>query len=191
MRVESCWSWTADRSRGRLALLLFAACLFSPGAAAETLLMMRAICNGSLVTGKEGTLSGYEDFVQLSSVHHDLEAPAASDLSGQQRMNLSSFRIAKAFSASSVLMIQNMAQGNRCDIQIDHLVPDTDSGMMVLRWQLVLERAYVVARKEWSTGGAQPPQDSFAFTPESVEWSYFREDGSPTYSFSWSFAAVK
>lgn len=175
------------RTHACLALLLVA-CLSSPGAAAETRLLMRADCNGSVITAKEGFLAGYEDFVQLSSVHHDLEAPAALDLTRQEPIRLTSFRIAKVFTGSSVLLTQTMAQGKGChEIRIDHLVPDSGSGQLVLRWQLILENAYVVARKEWSSETTAPTQDSFSFVPESVQWSFFRQDGSPGPVFKWNF----
>ena len=189
---------TRSSRKWPLALLLLASAILSVPVHAETVLLMRAICGGSLLTAGEGVRDGFEDYVELSSIHHDLSAPLRSAPGGTPApgiLSIDPIRIVKSTSASSIGMISVMAQGQFCS---EILLENRQFGgvaQSVPVWRLELHETYIVARKEWHTAEAVPPlgipQESFELFPTRVGWTHFSVDaqGSVTpVEFTWDFS---
>lgn len=179
-----------------LALLLLASAMVSVPVHAETVLLMRATCGGSLLTAGEGIREGFEDYVDLSSIHHDLSAPLRSGPGGTVSpapLAIEPIRIVKSTSASSIGMISVMAQGQFCtEILLENRqFGGTAQSLPV--WRLELQQAYIVARKEWQTAEDPPlgiPQESFELFPTRVGWTHFSVDaqgGVTPIEFNWDF----
>jgi type VI protein secretion system component Hcp len=190
---------TSISSKWRLALLLLSSALLSFPAYALNSLLMRATCGGSLLTAGEGAgLNSvqFEDYVELSSIHHDLSAPLRSAPGGtvsQGPLSIEPIRIVKPTSASSIGMIAAMAQGQGCSEIILENLQFGGASQSVPIWRLALEDAFIVARKEWQLQGDAspvPPQESFELYPSRLIWTHFSVDtqGNVTpVEFAWDF----
>lgn len=146
-------------------------------------ILMRANCAGSVVTRNEGELAGYVDYLELSSVHHELS------ISIQPPGPLASqpVRVVKPVSASSVRLIGIMAQGQVCEeVDIVHLRPSGLSGTLAEYWSLQLVNTSVSERKHWDVNGAASVQDAISFNPEVATWIFTDGGGNET-EFGWNF----
>jgi len=136
-----CFDRPSGLHLGVLLVFLFAS---AASALAFDQLLMRATCGGNVVTAGEGTLPGYNDFVALSSVHHEL----TREFNPPGPLRQSPVRVVQSVSASTVLLMQRMAQGQACEeVVIVHLQQDSQSGAFVEYWELSLENASVGERK--------------------------------------------
>lgn len=181
----------------QLALLLgIATMLASPThaqSASQAGLLMRATCGGSLLTADEGNSGGLNDYVDLSSVHHDLSAPVRTGASiTPGTLAIEPIRIVKSTSASSIGMIAAMAQGQTCsEILVENWQSRGSIGVAPV-WRLELTQAFIVARKEWQTADESAPaapQESFELRPSRVSWTHFILDtsGVTPLEFTWDF----
>lgn len=172
-------------------VLIAAMSLFASPARAQGFMVMKVECDGILTAG-EGTRPELLDYVDLSSIHHDLSVPVSFGVGGQPttgRPSMDAMRVVKAVSVSSVGMIDAMARGTVCqEILIEHWLLDPMDGQPRVLWQLMLTNALIEGRKEWHAGVDDPPQESFSFFPSQLRWTHFRSNGAST-AFSWDFAA--
>jgi len=169
-------------------LLALAMVAVTPLVAASEL-MMRAVCNSSVITQNEGVWPGYEDFVALASLHHDLSLPTDSSGTIVGPLRFGSLRVTKVVSASSIALLERMSLAAACeDVSILSLLVAGQPQPRAL-WQLDLENATVVLHSEWEAPEQELPGDSFGFWPEQITWTYFRADGTPI-SHSWTFSTA-
>lgn len=167
----------------RFGLLLVLLCASAASALASDQLLMRAACGGNVVTAGEGTLPGYSDYVALSSVHHDLTI----QVNPPGPLRQLPVRVVKSVSASTVRLMERMAQGQACEeVIIVHLRPNSQSGALEEYWELFLEDASLIERKYWDLSGATPVQDAISFTPLIVTWTFTDAAGGQT-QFGWNF----
>lgn len=184
---ERCPAWCIrPGSLPTIRLLVVLSALFALPVHAQGFLMMQADCGG-ILTAKEGLRPGLEDYVDLSSIHHDLSVPLnfGSTSVSPGKMSVDALRVVKSLSASSIGMIGEMARGRPCtQILIEHWIQTADTTRPI--WKMTLAEAYIVERKEWHAGAEVPPQESFGFFPSQLQWTYFLENGSPV-EFGWDF----
>lgn len=146
--------------------------------------MLKATCGGVVVTQGESTIKGFNDHVEISSVHHDMQNSVTLG-SGTGKVASGPIRIVKPQSASSLKFIENVIRGHHCsEVLIRHFL-DTDLDPMVEIWRMTLTDVFTVERNYWTAGSDARPQESLSFLPVVIEWTYFHDSGSA--SFGWDF----
>lgn len=152
--------------------------------------VLKATCGGTVITSGEGLRAGLEDYVDLASVHHGLNLDVTMSSTGPQvgKLNFESLRVVKSLAPSSVRFLERMTKSSPCEqILIDQYVNNPSTGEMMLHWRLELDEAYVSERKEWYGGPEAGSQESLAFFPAAITWSFFNDKGLIA-EHGWDFA---
>lgn len=141
-----------------------------------------------MVTTGEGEITGYTDYVELSSMHHELSVPMNSGgFEPAGSLTRAPVRIVKPVSASTIRLMQRMAQGQVCEeVMIVHLRQVAGSGTLVEYWEMMLGVVYLSERKNWDVTGATLVQDAISLNPRFVTWT-FTDDGGGDTTFGWDF----